>query len=151
MAIENTMDATRKCMVGALIAALTFFLLAASTAAQDRAQNQGQATSGSAAANGSQRFVSIDFNNVDISVFIKFISELTGKNFVIDQRVKGKVTIISPSKISVDEAFKVFESVLDVHGFATVETGKLIKIIPVSGCTHQKHRDPNPGQRRFGQ
>ena len=76
------------------------------------------------------RFVTIDFNNVDINVFIKFISELTNKNFVIDQRVKGKVTIISPSKISVDEAFKVFESVLDVHGFATVETGKLIKIIP---------------------
>ncbi len=132
MAIESTMDATRKCIVGALIAVLTFFLLAASTAAQnqDQGQNPGQATSGSAAANGSQRFVSIDFNNVDISVFIKFISELTGKNFVIDQRVKGKVTIISPSKISVDEAFKVFESVLDVHGFATVETGRLIKIIP---------------------
>ena len=132
MAIENTMDATRKCMVGALIAVLTFFLLAASTAAQnqDQGQNPGLATGGSTAANGSQRFVSIDFNNVDISVFIKFISELTGKNFVIDQRVKGKVTIISPSKISVDEAFKVFESVLDVHGFATVETGKLTKIIP---------------------
>ncbi|PID40016.1 MAG: type II secretion system protein GspD [Proteobacteria bacterium] len=80
--------------------------------------------------NGDQRFVSIDFNNVDISVFIKFISELTGKNFVIDQRVKGKVTIISPSKISVDEAYKVFESVLEVNGYATVETGQLIKIIP---------------------
>jgi general secretion pathway protein D len=88
-----------------------------------KAPAQDQATGGKAAANGSQRFVSIDFNNVDISVFIKFISELTGKNFVIDQRVKGKVTIISPSKISVDEAYKVFESVLDVHGFATVETG----------------------------
>ncbi len=82
------------------------------------------------AENGVQRFVSIDFNDVDISVFIKFISELTGKNFVIDQRVKGKVTIISPSKISVAEAYKVFESVLEVHGFATVETGKLIKIVP---------------------
>jgi len=115
-------------MAGTFIAVLTFFLLAAGALAQD--QKQGQTTGGSAAANGSQRFVSIDFNNVDISVFIKFISELTGKNFVIDQRVKGKVTIISPSKISVDEAYKVFESVLDVHGFATVETGKLIKIIP---------------------
>jgi len=136
MAIENTMDATRTCIVGALIAALTVFLFAAGSPAQDQnqdqnqAQKQGQAPGGSAAPNGSQRFVSIDFNNVDISVFIKFISELTGKNFVIDQRVKGKVTIISPSKISVDEAFKVFESVLDVHGFATVETGRLIKIIP---------------------
>lgn len=77
----------------------------------------------------SERFVSIDFNNVDITLFIKFISELTGKNFIVDQRVKGKVTIISPSKISVDEAYAVFESVLEVHGFATVESGEVTKII----------------------
>jgi general secretion pathway protein D len=78
----------------------------------------------------SDRFVSIDFNNVDISVFIKFISELTAKNFVIDQRVKGKVTIISPARISVKEAYKVFESVLEVHGYATVKAGEVIKIVP---------------------
>ncbi len=77
-----------------------------------------------------ERFVSIDFNDVDINVFIKFISELTGKNFVVDKRVKGKVTIISPTKISVKEAYKVFESVLEVHGYTTVKTGKIIKIIP---------------------
>lgn len=76
------------------------------------------------------RFVSIDFNDVDISVFIKFISELTEKNFVVDRRVKGKVTIISPSKISVNEAYKVFESVLEVHGFTTVQAGEVIKVIP---------------------
>ena len=52
----------------------------------------------------SEQFVSIDFNNVDINVFIKFMSELTATNFVVDQRVKGKVTIISPSKISLKEA-----------------------------------------------
>ena len=61
-----------------------------------------------------KQFVSIDFNNVDINVFIKFMSELSGTNFVVDQRVKGKVTIISPSKISMTEAYKVFESVLEV-------------------------------------
>ncbi|MFC1505103.1 type II secretion system secretin GspD [Thermodesulfobacteriota bacterium] len=77
-----------------------------------------------------EQFVSIDFNNVDINVLIKFISELSGKNFVVDQRVKGKVTIISPAKISVAEAYKVFESVLEVHGFSTVEAGEVIKIIP---------------------
>jgi len=76
-----------------------------------------------------ERYVSIDFNDVDISVFVKFISELTGKNFVIDNRVKGKVTIISPSKISVNEAYRVFESVLEVYGFATVESGEVVKII----------------------
>ncbi|MGD9261334.1 MAG: type II secretion system secretin GspD, partial [Desulfobacterales bacterium] len=80
--------------------------------------------------NSPQQFVSIDFNNVDINVFIKFISELTGTNFVIDQRVKGKVTIISPSKISLKEAYKVFESVLEVHGYTTVTSGEVIKIIP---------------------
>jgi len=74
--------------------------------------------------------VSIDFNNVDINVLVKFISEMTGKNFVVDQRVKGKVTIISPSKISVNEAYKVFESVLEVHGYTTVKAGKIIKIVP---------------------
>jgi general secretion pathway protein D len=124
MATEKRTRATGKYLTGMLIALLTLLMIAAGVSAQS------EATDGNNASNGSQRFVSIDFNNVDISVFIKFISELTGKNFVIDQRVKGKVTIISPSKISVDEAYKVFESVLDVHGFATVETGRLIKIIP---------------------
>ncbi|MEJ2730029.1 MAG: type II secretion system secretin GspD [Deltaproteobacteria bacterium] len=78
----------------------------------------------------SDQFVSIDFNNVDINVFIKFMSELTGTNFVVDQRVKGKVTIISPSKISLNEAYQVFESVLEVHGYTTVRAGEIVKIVP---------------------
>jgi len=81
-------------------------------------------------ADKSEQLVSIDFNNVDMNIFIKFISELTGKNFVIDQRVKGAVNIISPSKISAEEAYKVFESVLEVHGYSTVKSGKVIKIVP---------------------
>jgi general secretion pathway protein D len=80
-------------------------------------------------ANG-QRLVSIDFNNVDIVVFIKFISDLTKKNFVIDERVKAKVSIVSPGKITVDEAYKVFESVLDVHGFSAIPSGEITKIVP---------------------
>jgi len=74
--------------------------------------------------------ISIDFNDVDIEVFIKFISELTGKNFIIDRRVKGNISVISPTKISIDEAYKVFESVLEVHGYATVDAGEITKIIP---------------------
>jgi general secretion pathway protein D len=78
----------------------------------------------------SQRFITIDFENVDINLFIKYISELTGKNFIVDKSVTGNVTIISPTKISEEEAYRVFESVLDVHGFSTVEAGSVIKIIP---------------------
>ena len=77
-----------------------------------------------------ERYVTIDFDNVDIRLFIKFISELTGKNFVIDSAVKGNVTVISPTKITVEEAYKVFESVLEVHGYTTVPSGKVIKIVP---------------------
>ncbi len=76
------------------------------------------------------RYVTIDFDDVDITLFIKFISELTGKNFVVDKAVKGKVTIISPTKITVEEAYRVFESVLEVHGYTTVPAGKIIKIVP---------------------
>lgn len=78
--------------------------------------------------------VSMDFNDVDINVFIKFISKLTNKNFVVDSRIKGKVTIFSPKKISVQEAYKVFESVLDIHGYSVVEAGNVTKIIPISSA-----------------
>ncbi len=76
------------------------------------------------------QFVSIDFNNVDIQLFIKFMSELTGTNFVVDPNVKGKVTIISPARISLDEAYRVFESVLEVNGYTTVGAGEIVKILP---------------------
>ncbi|SLM33228.1 GspD1 [Desulfamplus magnetovallimortis] len=81
--------------------------------------------------------VSIDFNNVDINVFIKFISELTKKNFIVDNRVKGNVTVISPSRISVKEAYRVFESVLNIHGFSAVESGEVIKIMPLAEARSQ--------------
>jgi general secretion pathway protein D len=77
-----------------------------------------------------QKYVSIDFNDVDIRVFIKFISELTNENFIIDSRVRGNVNIISPGKITIEEAYKVFESVLEVHGFTAVRAGEISKIIP---------------------
>jgi general secretion pathway protein D len=77
-----------------------------------------------------ERYVTIDFEEVDINLFIKYISELTGKNFIIDKSVRGNVTIVSPTKISIDEAYKVFESVLEVQGFTTVPAGSVTKIVP---------------------
>ncbi len=79
---------------------------------------------------GNRRSISIDFDNVDIHLFIKYISEVTGQNFVVDKAVQGNVTILSPTKISAQEAYRVFESVLEVHGFTLVETGSIVKILP---------------------
>ena len=80
----------------------------------------------------SKRYVTIDFDNVDISVLVKFVSELTGKNFIIDDKVKGKVTIISPKKIPLEDVYKVFLSVLEVNGFTVVPAGNMTKIIPAT-------------------
>lgn len=102
---------------------------------------------------GSKSGVTIDFDQVDIPIFIKFISELTGKNFVIEKGVRGKVTIISPNKISVDAAYKVFESVLEVHGYTTVPSGNIIKIVPAVSArtmsveTRLKQGSPEPGDK----
>jgi len=80
----------------------------------------------------SKKYVTIDFDNVDIGVLVKFVSELTGKNFIIDDKVKGKVTVISPKKIPVSDVYKVFLSVLEVNGFTVVPSGNMIKIVPAS-------------------
>ncbi len=74
--------------------------------------------------------ITMNFQNVDIPVLAKFISEITGRNFIIDESVRGKVTIISPSKVTPEQAYSIFQSVLQVKGFTTVQAGKVIKIVP---------------------
>ncbi|MGE5840553.1 MAG: type II secretion system secretin GspD [Deltaproteobacteria bacterium] len=77
-------------------------------------------------------YITMNFKDVDLQVFIKFISELTGKNFLIDPNVKGTVTIVSPQKLTVDEVHKVFLSVLEVNGFTVIEAGQVSKIVPTA-------------------
>ncbi|MFN8627749.1 MAG: type II secretion system secretin GspD [Candidatus Binatia bacterium] len=102
------------------------------------------APAGNAEAQNSQRLIQMDFQDVDLAVLVKFISELTGKNFIVDEKVRGKVTIISPSKISVDEAYLVFQSVLQVKGFTTVPAGSIIKIVPSKEAKSSTIRTVSP-------
>jgi general secretion pathway protein D len=71
---------------------------------------------------------SFDFPNADIQDIVKAISELTGKNFIIDNGLRGKITILAPSKITVAEAYKAFLSALAINGYAIVPQGKFLKI-----------------------
>jgi general secretion pathway protein D len=75
--------------------------------------------------------VALNFQDVELPVLAKFVSEVTGRNFIVDDRVRGKVTIISPTRITPDEAYVVFQSVLQVKGFTTVPSGSFVKIVPV--------------------
>ena len=74
--------------------------------------------------------VTLDFRDVDIRIVAKFISELTGRNFIFDNKVREKVTVFSPSKVTPEEAYQLFEMVLKIHGFTTVPTGDVIQIVP---------------------
>jgi general secretion pathway protein D len=76
--------------------------------------------------------VSLDFSDVELPVVVDTISRMTGYNFIYDDRVRGRVTIVSPTQVTVDQAFAVFESVLKVKGFSLVlGPGNTYKIIPI--------------------
>ncbi|MEW6324712.1 MAG: secretin N-terminal domain-containing protein [Nitrospirota bacterium] len=85
------------------------------------------------------QWVTIDFVNVELPIVVKFISELIGKNFVIDEKVKGKVTIYSPAKISVEKAYQVFEAVLELKGFRAIPSGEIIQIVPVTEALAERN------------
>lgn len=74
--------------------------------------------------------LTLNLNNADIRVLINTVSEMTGKNFIVDPRVKGKVTVISSTPSNRDHIYEIFLSVLKVHGFAVVPSGDINKIVP---------------------
>ncbi|MCF6178621.1 MAG: type II secretion system secretin GspD [Geopsychrobacter sp.] len=78
-----------------------------------------------------QAGISLDFKDIELRDLIKTIAEMTGRNFVYDERVRGKVTIISPSTMSKEEAYQLFLTVLNVKGFTLVESGRVNKIVPL--------------------
>jgi len=74
--------------------------------------------------------VRINMNNAEIRSVIQWVAEKTNKNFIIDPRVKGRISVLSNQPMSMDQAYQVFLTALDVYGFAAVESGNNVKIIP---------------------
>jgi len=74
--------------------------------------------------------ITLNLKDADINALIGTVAEVTGKNFIVDPRVKGKVTVISSRAMDSDEVYQVFLSILKVHGFAAVPSGSVIKVVP---------------------
>lgn len=72
----------------------------------------------------------LNLKNADIHSLIQTVSRQSGKNFVVDPRVKARVTVISSTPLNSDELYETFLSVLQVHGYAAVPSGDLTKIVP---------------------
>ncbi len=87
--------------------------------------------------------VTLNFVNADIEGVVKAVSEITGKNFVIDARVKGVVNIVSAKPMSRSLVYEVFLSALRLQGYAAVEDQGIVKILPESDA--KLHRTPTFG------
>lgn len=72
----------------------------------------------------------INLQDTDIRQLIDIVARSTGKNFIVDQQVRGKVTFISGNGLDKDGLYEAFLSVLQVHGYEAVQSGDLIKIVP---------------------
>ena len=74
--------------------------------------------------------ISMDWKDADIRIVVEAVSEATGKNFILDPRVTGKVNLLSSAPMSKDAFYEAFLSILQVHGYIAVDSGNLIKILP---------------------
>ena len=104
------------------------------------AENSG--TKAAARASGPD-MVTLNFVNADIEGVVKAVSEITGKNFVLDPRVKGTVNIVSAKPMSRSLVYQVFLSALRLQGFAAVEDRGVVMIVPEIEA--KMHRSPTLG------
>src|SRR5690625_1907546 len=73
----------------------------------------------------------VNIRNAEIQAFIEKVAEMTGKNFVVDPRVRARdVTVVSRHPLTAKEVYELFLAVLQVHGYAAVPSGDVIKIVP---------------------
>ncbi len=77
-----------------------------------------------------QGSITPNYKDADLSQIIEAVSAVTGKNFIVDPRVRAQVTMLSSTPMSPDAFYQAFLSILQVHGFVAVPAGKVIKILP---------------------
>lgn len=75
----------------------------------------------------------VSLKDADIRVFVSQVADMTQKSFIIDPRVKTKVTVMSSTEMRAEEVYELFLSVLAVHGYAAVPAGEFTKIVPAAG------------------
>ena len=87
--------------------------------------------------------VTLNLKDADINALIASVSEITGRNFIVDPRVQGRVTVVSSRPLPSDEIYTIFLSILAVHGYAAVPGEAATKIVPIAGA--KQEQIPNLG------
>ncbi|HPQ52396.1 MAG TPA: secretin N-terminal domain-containing protein [Spirochaetota bacterium] len=83
------------------------------------------------------RTILLNFNNVEISEFLNIMSQVIGKNILIDDKIRGKITISSSRKIPVAKAIDVMKAILEIKGLAVIESESFLKVVPVRDAVQQ--------------
>lgn len=96
-----------------------------------------------------QKYFTLNFKDVDISEFVGIMSQLLKKNIVIDEKVRGKITISSSKKIPVGQAYEILKSILELKGFTVVETENLIKVLPIQSAIKKNVEIITDGKKRM--
>ena len=74
----------------------------------------------------------INLRDADLTAFINEVADITGKNFAVDPRVRGNVTVISNKPLNKNEVYDLFLGVLNVNGVVAIPSGNTVKIVPDS-------------------
>ena len=82
--------------------------------------------------------IMLNFESADIRVVAKLMSELTKKNIIMDERVKGNISILSSQEVTPTEAWRMFVSALNAYGYDVVDWGKTAKILPIKSAKKEK-------------
>ena len=77
-----------------------------------------------------QEPVTLNFVNAEIEAVARTMATLTGRNVVVDPRVKGTMSLSSTAPVSPAQALRLFATQLRTHGFALVESGELYTVVP---------------------
>jgi len=117
----------RRTRIAALLLTLSALLAAGAFAADD------------------QGGITLNFKDADIREVAATIGQITHKNFIIDPRVQGRVTVVSSKPVSADAVYATFLSVLEVHGLAAAPAGQVIKIVPSLEARQMPGPDYNSG------
>ena len=97
--------------------------------------------------NQDPNMVSLNFKDIELPDLIRTVSEITGMNFVYDESVRGKATIISPDLMTINDAFQLFLTVLNTKGYTVVPSGKTNKIVAIKDAKESNLPTIGPGVR----
>ncbi len=92
---------------------------------------------GTSVARAADEPVTLNFVNADIEAVVKAIAEITGRNFIVDPRVKGTINIISARPVPRSLVYPTLLSALRLQGFAAVEGDGVVKIVPEADAKQQ--------------